>query len=87
MVANDDGQPLSDGSWPNPAADAKSFSDYVRCYVEYVTRPQSDPGHDAEATLRMRLIQLSLSRVDWKVIADSWRRAVAAECEIHCSKL
>ncbi len=66
---------------------AKGFAEYARRYVEFVTRPQSDPGHDAEATLHMTLVQLSLSRVDWDAIATWWRAVVSAECEIHGSQL
>ena len=68
-------------------ANAEGFAEYVRRYVEFVTRPQRDPGHDAEGTLHMKLVQLSLSRVDWDAIAKWWHAVVSAECEIHCSQL
>jgi hypothetical protein len=66
---------------------AETFADYVRRYVEDATRPRNDPGHDAEATLSMRLVGMALSRVDWDAIAACWRDAVKAECEIHCASL
>lgn len=77
----------NEGTLLATAADAEGFADYARRYVEYVMRPQFDPGHDAEETLRMKLVQQSLSRVDWNAIAKCWHSTASAECEIHCSQL
>lgn len=65
------------------SSQAKSFAEYAQQYVERVTSPQSDPGHDADETLRMTLMQLAVSRVEWGAISAWWHSATRAECEVH----
>jgi hypothetical protein len=69
------------------AAGAENFAEYARLYLKDVLRSKDDPHHDATEMLRLSIVELSLSRVDWDAISQWWHDAVAAECDIHGSQL
>jgi hypothetical protein len=67
-------------------AAGETFADYAKRAAIRATS-KVDPGHDADATLTMRLVERSLDRVDWEAIAAWWRAAVVSECEIHSAQI
>lgn len=73
----------NEGELHAAASQAKSFAEYAQQYVEQATCPKNDPGHDADEMLRMTLVQLTLSRVEWGAIAAWWHSVTRAECEVH----
>ena len=77
----------NEGELLSEAAHAEGFAEYSRLYVKHVLQSKDDPHHDATEMLRLSMVELSLSRVDWDAISQWWHDVVAAECDIHGSQL